>query len=149
MAVNSADFLSSAGRFSKLSDDEIIHRTVISRAYYGLYHCALTLADSVKVPPISACVGGTHEKVSGFYQDYMSGDRTETRLFRKIGINLLRLHGQRVKADYKLAEDVACEDAAWVLQSCTTLHQEIETYGALLGLATPVEIENNQRAISS
>lgn len=129
MPVNSIDILDGAKALSSTpNNSEFVNRTVVSRAYYGFYHRALVLADVVRLPPLSACVGGTHEKVSGFYRDYISSDRSETRLFRKVGINLLNLHAQRVKADYKLDEEVCIDDAISVLNSCIKLHQEVDVY---------------------
>lgn len=133
MPVNSAEILGGAKALSISGpDSEFTNRTVVSRAYYGFYHRALILADAVRLPPLSACVGGAHEKVSGFFGEYISRDRGQTRLFRKVGINLLNLHAQRVKADYKLEEEVCKDDAISVLNSCIKLHEEVEVYHSTL-----------------
>lgn len=132
MAVSSGSFVGEARRIFVLSlADEMAHRNVISRAYYGLYHCALSLADTLVVPPISACSGGSHKKVSDFYSGHFGSGREETVRYRKIGINLLRLHGQRVKADYKLTEDIYIQDAESVLLGVESLIGELVELGAV------------------
>lgn len=131
MAVSSSCFVGEARRIFALSlADEMAHRNVISRAYYGLYHCALSLADTLVVPPVSACSGGSHKKVSDFYSGHFGSGREETVKYRKIGINLLRLHGQRIKADYRLSEEVYLQDAESVLISVEGLMGELVELGA-------------------
>ncbi|MGE6992853.1 hypothetical protein ACQKIK_05495 [Pseudomonas sp. NPDC047961] len=127
MPVSSLGFLQEARWvFDEHCNREDRSRLVMSRAYYGLYHCALEHADALVSPPLSACRGSSHVKVSSFYQDHFAGGRELTRQYRKIGINLLRLHGQRVKADYKLDEDIYVQDAESVLLSCEKLFSELE-----------------------
>ncbi|WP_417797106.1 hypothetical protein [Stutzerimonas nitrititolerans] len=126
MPVSSQGFLNEARWvFNEHCSGEDRYRLVVSRAYYGLYHCALEHADALVAPPLSACGGGSHAKVSSFYQDHYAGDRDLTRQYRKIGINLLRLHGQRVKADYKLVESVFIQDSESVLLSCESLFAQL------------------------
>lgn len=131
MAVSSSCFFDEACRLMAVeSAGEMIHRNAISRAYYSAYHVALRLADRLSSPPVSAYSGGSHKKVSDFYCDYSKGTLDENVKYRKVGINLLQLHSQRVKADYKLDEDVFFQDAESVLKRVECLINDLVGLGA-------------------
>lgn len=132
MPVNSYSFIEEAERtLSSGSSEEITFRNVVSRSYYGVYHCALMYADTINVPPLSACGGSSHKKISDFYKDFISKDRNETLKFRKIGIKLLQLHGQRIKSDYLVSETVYQQDAESALISAKALSGDLVAIGAV------------------
>lgn len=132
MPVSSYSFIEEARRIiGSGSLTEIACRNVISRAYYGLYHCALQHADTILTPPLSACGGGSHVKVSSFYSGHVCKTRDETVKYRKIGINLLQLHGQRVRSDYRLDENIDLADAEAVLVRCDSLFSELTVLGVV------------------
>ncbi|UVN43326.1 hypothetical protein [Pseudomonas mosselii] len=131
MAVTPSEFIAEAQRL--LDQDvasEITHRTAVGRAYYGAYHCALNYADTLLVPPLSACAGGSHKKVSDYYRVGLAKTREDTVKFRKIGFNLLQMHAQRVRADYRLDEVVHVQDAESILQISRATVDSLETLGA-------------------
>jgi len=131
MSVKCTDFIEEAERaLASGSANEITYRNVVSRAYYGMYHCALGYADTLLVPPLSACAGGSHKKVSDYYKVGLAKTREDTVRFRKVGFGLLQIHSQRIRADYKLGENVAEQDATGVLQSTRTIVDVLVTLGA-------------------
>ncbi|MFG0496234.1 hypothetical protein ACF8MH_02740 [Pseudomonas sp. YQ_13] len=132
MPINSISFIQEAERIvASGSNDEATHRNVVGRAYYGVYHCALGLADSLLTPPLSACGGGSHKKVSDYYKTTMAGNRERVVKFRKVGINLLQMHSRRVTADYKLDDTISAEDAESVLITSKAIIAELVGLGAV------------------
>lgn len=132
MPINSNSLIQEAERIvASGSNNEASHRNVVGRAYYGVYHCALGLADSLLTPPLSACGGGSHKKVSDYYKTTMSGDRDRIIKFRKVGINLLQMHARRVTADYKLNDTVSAEDAESVLITSKAIIADLVGLGAV------------------
>jgi uncharacterized protein (UPF0332 family) len=131
MAVNNYSFIEEAERaLNSGSTEEITYRNAVSRAYYGLYHCALAHADTLLKPPLSACGGGSHKKVSDFYKVQLAKTREETLKFRSIGYKLLQLHSQRIKSDYHLHLEVFKEDAEAMITITKALHQSLVDLGA-------------------
>ena len=131
MPISSYNFIEEAERsLASGSVEEITYRNVVSRSYYGLYHCALSHADTLLTPPLSACAGGSHKKVSDYYLVGLAKSREETIKFRKVSIKLLQLHGQRIKADYRLDESVFVHDAESVLQTSKDIVRELIALGA-------------------
>jgi hypothetical protein len=116
--VDYKDFLESAAKSLEDYDSEISNRNVMSRAYYGLYHLALSYADSVAVPPVSACKGPTHEKLSTFFEKSIGKDKALMLKMLSIGYSLKQYHRKRCKADYTLDEAVSRIEAEAQLQNC-------------------------------
>lgn len=119
MSVTPADFCSDAFEF--LHSDptsEIKFRNSISRAYYGVYHSALSYADKVSLPPVSAMAGHVHEKLRAFYVNDYSADKEVKLKRRQVGYMLKQLVGGRRKADYDLDHTILQIDADSHYQLC-------------------------------
>lgn len=132
MPVNNYCFIEEADRaMASGSTEEITYRNAVSRAYYGLYHCALAHADTLLTPPLSACAGGSHRKVSDYYSIGLAKTREQTIKFRRVSIKLLQLHGLRVKADYRLSEEVHEADAISTIMTSKSVFQDLIGLGAV------------------
>jgi len=107
--------------------DEISCRTAVSRGYYGLFHAALTYADEVRLPPVSALGGRTHEKLRVFFQIDAFPDPDLVRKHRRIGYILKQLHDLRVLADYKLEETITPMTARTHVTRCQEITSEVES----------------------
>ena len=119
MTVCYRDILQEGSRvLNSASSSEAAYRTVIGSSYYALYHAALAFADTHYVPPVSSTSGHTHSKLSGCFMGDYSHDPSKRLAMRKIGYNLKRLHGVRVKADYYIEETIPKSDAEATLSSC-------------------------------
>lgn len=93
-----ADFVSFAGRV--VSFGKAGARSAVSRAYYGAYHAAQEfLRDFANE---SGGTSGTHVLVAEFFKN------TDHANAMAIGAHLTDLHGDRIRADYRLA-DSRCE----------------------------------------
>lgn len=90
-----------------IDSNEACLRSAVSRAYYAVYHKAKKTAENkdssllkeIKSEPVSDVRGGDrrrgdHEVIAEFWSRY-SGC-----VFSDIGLNLGRLHKERVKCDY-------------------------------------------------
>lgn len=90
-------------------------RASISRGYYGVYHKALELANTLRLPlPDKAT--GSHEKLILRLKGIDDG--TLQAMLRKAKM-------MRVGADYKLSQDVTYEESSLHLASCKRLAQHI------------------------
>lgn len=138
MPVTNYCFIDEADRaMASGSGSEITYRSASSRAYYGLYHCALAYADTLLTPPLSACGGSSHKKVSDYYKVGLAPTREKTVKFRKVSYQLLQLHSQRVKADYRLDTEFHEADAVAVLISSKSTFQDLVDLGASSTVSTP------------
>ena len=105
MSVTYHDFIASAEAMNVNPSLEVDRRTAASRAYYGVYHCALQTANSVgSDAPLSSFSGSSHEKLRCFYSDENMRDEFAKRR-RAVGYMLKQAHMVRCLADYRLSED--------------------------------------------
>lgn len=131
MPVTNYCFIEEADRtMASSTGNEISYRNASSRAYYGLYHCALAYADTLLTPPLSACGGSSHKKVSDFYKVELAPSREKTVKFRKVSYQLLQLHSQRIRADYRLDAEFHEADAVSVLIGAKATFQDLVNLGA-------------------
>ncbi|MDH0866799.1 hypothetical protein [Mitsuaria sp. GD03876] len=122
MAVTSNDLLHQA-RDLPLVPPEVRRRTLASKAYYASYHRCLDWERSLPAR------GGPKKRRGGVHQRLIlrlqtpdstcTGD--QVRLSRWLGDSLDELRKLRVKADYKLAEDLSRRE----LRSQVTLAQAL------------------------
>ena len=110
-------------------------RNSVSRAYYGVYHGALSYADKVNVPPVSDRAGRSHEKLRAFYQADMSLDKDVRMKRKRVGYMLKVLVGNRRKADYDLDKVVLHIDADAHYQRCMECVQVVQELEALVKAA--------------
>jgi hypothetical protein len=107
------------------SGTEIGDRCAASRAYYGLYHCALEYADTVSMPPISACAGPTHKTLRCFFEDDLNPDRGVRLKMRSLGVRLKQLHEFRVSADYYVRDQFGEIDAQSTVHRCEVAVEDV------------------------
>lgn len=95
--INGRHFIQYAGKLAAASQpDEVVCRTVVSRAYYGAFHLALALFDELGVSvPANA---NAHSIV----QRYLIGSGHADA--QQAGMTLASLHSDRIRADYRLAD---------------------------------------------
>ncbi len=142
MAIHGSCFFDYANRLiSDQSCTEVVARNVVSLAYYSVYHAALDLADNVRDIPLSSMGGGgVHKALSDFFLNskglsaHSSSILNEDlrREFRLAGGKLLRLHGQRVIADYKIEIDFNLSSAKDVIRLCGSVHEFIHKINKLI-----------------
>lgn len=118
MAVIYKDFLGEAKAMLSSASSEIGYRSSMSRAYYSLYHAAVTHADEVHIPPVSSLSGPTHKTLRAFYTDGLYSDKVLQNKMKRVGYSLKVLHEGRCKADYNLASHVQAIDADVHFQRC-------------------------------
>lgn len=128
MATDYTDFIKQACEiFSHPAPTEISYRCAISRSYYGIYHSALSFADSISTPPVSDTGGPTHRKLSLYYEDSFHSDKALRLRFRKLGYCLKQLHDLRCKADYNLNDAITPADASAHIDRCKLRILEIDS----------------------
>lgn len=110
MANFPADFLSCA-QASYNGATEIDYRNCISRAYYGMYHAALLVADAHFPDKRSHLAMGEHERLSKRFHD--ANDRKAAG----VGYALEVMKRSRRRADYELADTIDANDASQALAS--------------------------------
>ncbi len=129
MAIYYSDIAKEAARIlHECNGEEVRYRVSMSKAYYALYHAALSYADSVSLPPVSDTSGPTHKKLRAFYCDDLAVDKAVRMKHRKIGWSLKALHEIRCNADYGLDLDIPYSDAE------VQLMRVVETISVVEGL---------------
>lgn len=83
-------------------NNEALRRTAISRAYYAIYHLALTYAKNNLgyVPPDRNGGNQFHSDIRSHYKKQMANPD-----YQEVGKILFSLHSARVNCDYK-ADDI-------------------------------------------
>lgn len=122
MAVKPVDFLTVAERSLNILSGEIAARTAVSRAYYSMYHTALSLLHEPPPRyPSSIVKGGVHAALSYYLcseacdiEGYDKNDLAE------IGVKLRMMKSRRVTADYYLEREISAKTAK------DTIHQANE-----------------------
>lgn len=113
MSVNSSDFLEFAQQSASLQT-EIGNRNAISRAYYAVFHEALSLADTHFPDPNAHLAMGAHERLSERYKHW-----EKLPSYRSFAIMLVNMKSQRHLADYALHETVNNSQALTQLQTAS------------------------------
>lgn len=106
MSIRPLDFLAAAIELSTVNT-EISKRNALSRAYYAAFHtaCEKFPLDKSYTPPNNDV--GVHKK----YISYLIS-RDAASVERLMGLALQKLHKKRIKADYKLDENLMPDDLA-------------------------------------
>lgn len=118
MSITYKEFCEFAEQAVTAGASEFAFRNAISRGYYGIYHLALSYADSISIPPVSDYAGPTHRKLSQFFEQSMNADMQMRRTLRKLGYSLKQLHDSRIDADYHLGETITFKTAQDHLARC-------------------------------
>ena len=104
MTVSSADFLAFATACQG-AGNEINFRNCVSRAYYGVYHAALPVAEAHCPDPNPHIAMGDHQRLSERFKASQYKDA------KAIGYVLESMKGARHRADYDIGDTVALSDA--------------------------------------
>lgn len=105
--IEPVDFLNLAKELNEDdSGQEAKHRTSISRAYYAAYHEAAQCYASHENLELTDSLFGNHQAFIRKLQE----NRSE-KLIRTIGNQLYDLKKDRIKADYKLNQEVTSSAA--------------------------------------
>jgi hypothetical protein len=121
MSVSPSDFLQSAKEFAT-STSEISKRNGLSRAYYAAYHLSsekFPLDENFTPTNLKA---GAHRKYISYLETFAAGS-----LQRIIGVHLNKLYSKRIKADYKLSENINPSDLALQLAGTDQIFYLIES----------------------
>jgi uncharacterized protein (UPF0332 family) len=97
---------------------EVDCRNAASRAYYCAFHLCKRLLE--QYPPAEPQRGTEHQKIINELKQH------QNKQFRPLGNVLTSLWRLRVKADYKLVEKFAIQDARIVIGATNKLLQEID-----------------------
>lgn len=130
MPITSKDFLDEAVRVRETSDGEVSLRNASSRYYYGLFHLAKMYADS-QGAGVDNYYGGTHAKLSEYFQSGSLPNGVNGIQFRKVSILLRQCHSERCRADYQLDETYALGDLENHILRCDSCIQTLEEMGGL------------------
>lgn len=104
MCVKPCDFLNSAIQLAG-SGDEMSKRNALSRAYYAAYHHAIEICDPV---------GEDEEARTGMHRRFIEGlvQSDPGTLNRRVGVKLNTLYAKRIKADYRLTDEIVASQVA-------------------------------------
>jgi len=119
--VNYEDFIKSAQKLLTIDPaEEINYRNAISRAYYAFYHRCLPLYtesnDKILADSHKTVVSTLDEK----YQ------QTSEKKYHTASNRLDKLRKIRVKADYRLSQNISLYDAKRAVQSAQKAIDELE-----------------------
>lgn len=109
MAISHKEILHLAKSFVRDSEDEVLLRTAIGRAYYSMFHASHELVGGhiPKVHPVPGKVfkGGTHARLSQYIA--YCADRIQhehIRSLQLLSVKLKMCHKIRCEADYELMQ---------------------------------------------
>jgi uncharacterized protein (UPF0332 family) len=111
--IDGNHFIQLAGKLATANPDEVTCRCAVSRAYYGAFHLALAfLRDLGIVLPANATAHATlqHYLIASGYPEA-----------RRAGTLLSDLHGDRIRADYRL-DHPRFQDAAFTRLKAAAAH---------------------------
>ncbi|NIQ22578.1 MAG: hypothetical protein GTN92_09465 [Pseudomonas stutzeri] len=118
MPVSSTDLLDfSEHLLNQTPSSECLLRASIGRAYYAVYHEALSVAESLQLPQHRTNTGQHDQLISRF-------DKSGKKL-RIIANRIAAAKMARVEADYKLHHMVSSIDARKHLVSCQSIVNEL------------------------
>lgn len=125
MSIVPQDFLAEGLRIREASASEISLRSAASRYYYGLYHFAKAFADQ-NGAGIDNYYGGTHAKLSDYFDSGSLPEGVKRLQFRKVAILLRQCHAERCRVDYQLGDGYKAEHLDGHVLSCDACIQAIE-----------------------
>jgi uncharacterized protein (UPF0332 family) len=116
--IEAIGFLESAKELlNKQSTREVDYRNAASRAYYCAFHVCKKLLEDF--PPTQFQTGAEHEKIIKGLLNH------QDKRFKTLGNMLKDAKDQRVKADYKLADNFTIQDAKIVVKFTDKILMEI------------------------
>lgn len=120
--IDGSQFIELAGKLAASAGaDEVTYRSSVSRAYYGTFHIAFAFLEQLGIPiPANA---NAHAAI----QRYLIGsDHPEAR---QAGMILASLHGDRIKADYRL-DDPRFQKVQFARMRVALAHDFVSTLAA-------------------
>lgn len=119
MPISSDEFIHCAEQLMLLKS-EIGYRSAMSRSYYAIYHTASLVAEQKSMDLVED-ERSTHKRL------FM---RFEKNGYKKYGDMLKMLHKKRVKADYRITEDLSGREAVVYLNECKQFYGKLQAlYG--------------------
>lgn len=109
MSVNAEHFLHSAKYSLNNANHEMDYRNCISRAYYATFHAVTPLSNALPAAENYRTKGSHDEKISKLTR--CSSNHPHALCLKAIGLELQKRKAQRVKADYKIADNLDKNDA--------------------------------------
>ena len=120
--ITGQDFITVASRWVALQNGcEPTLRSSVSRAYYGAFHCAVSMLREIGVPePVS------NKNKHTFVQNALLSSGNQNAA--KAGSMLASLHEQRKNADYDIASTFSGQQSARdAVEDATTIRQLLAT----------------------
>lgn len=114
MSVTPSDFLDSAQKLAAAGNDEMSQRNAISRAYYAAYH-----RSCASLPPEKT--GGNTGMHRSYINQLMAAD--PGTIERNAGVKLNSIYSRRIRADYRLHENLSVGAVAMQISAATELFQ--------------------------
>lgn len=113
MCVKPFDFLNSAIQLAG-GGDEMSKRNALSRAYYAAYHHAREICDPVDED---------EEVQTGMHRRFIEGlvQSEPGTLNRILGVKLNTLYAKRIKADYRLSDEIVASQVALQINDAKTV----------------------------
>lgn len=133
MSVNAENFLQVAEQSFSNASHEMDYRNSISRAYYAAFHAVTPI--SLSLPLIAhGKTHNSHEAIIAALTDCLPSQPHAFKL-KSIGYQLQKLKAQRVKADYRLDDNLVASDAEEQLYKTKLLLKQIAELKTALQLA--------------
>jgi uncharacterized protein (UPF0332 family) len=109
--MNASEFIDLAARLAGQGKSGA--RSAVSRSYYGAFHLAMQLLEEYATAPPAH--GQAHALVQNYLLAVNNTDANEA------GLLLSDLHGERLKADYRLSNEKA-ESLTFAMQGVEAAH---------------------------
>lgn len=124
MSIDSRAFLHEAERLLEQNQGEATSRTIVSRAYYGAYHLANDWHGNLPQPGIQLADVGQHKNFINQLEHPTVQDTNLANQSKSLGFQLKGLLLRRVKADYKLSEDMSEKEAVNATAKSRVIHEQ-------------------------
>lgn len=121
MAISQDEILSLAKSLAVESENEVILRASIGRAYYSMFHAAHKIAGG-NIPrqhpnPNRSFKGGTHSRLSQYLADCAENlHPNHIRQLQILSVKLKMCHRIRCVADYELTHNIGKEQLESILK---------------------------------
>lgn len=118
---------SAAQHMAASSLSEADYRSVVSRAYYGAFHCANMFARQTLAIDLDNIKGGKHVVLSSALTSYQCACPETKREIHRAGARLRIFHSLRVRADYFLDDTISQNEASSQIRNSFELIDHLQT----------------------
>ncbi|MBJ8467650.1 MAG: hypothetical protein KH152_10150 [Finegoldia magna] len=108
----------------KLSNDEAVYRSCVSRLYYAVYHRTLDWITHHYLDIYKKFSGGTHQNLQLCFDELARLNKNLK--FKTISYKLKSLHDRRVKADYRFTFPCSDKQVEQMMLELEQFDQAIE-----------------------